>query len=92
MRLVGHIVRVLLKAKDHRWSRINKIIGGTPILSGLNRMAGMVLGLLIGCAMIWVFMIIAGVAFGSSYDNMIAGNPVLEFIDSHNLITTIITK
>lgn len=71
---------------------INKIIGGTPILSGLNRMAGMVLGLLIGCAMIWVFMIIAGFAFGASYDSMIAGNPVLEFIDSHNLITTIITK
>ena len=29
VRLAGHIVRVLLRAKDHRWLRINKIIGGT---------------------------------------------------------------
>ena len=29
VRLSGHIVRVLLKAKDHKWKRICKIIGGT---------------------------------------------------------------
>ena len=29
VRLTGHIVRVLLKAKDHKWLRIKKIIGGT---------------------------------------------------------------
>ena len=29
VRLSGHVVRVLLKAKDHKWKRICKIIGGT---------------------------------------------------------------
>lgn len=34
VRLSGHIVRVLLKAKDHKWNRIEKIIKGT--MTGLN--------------------------------------------------------
>ena len=29
IRLAGHCVRVLVKAKDHKWKRIKKIIGGT---------------------------------------------------------------
>lgn len=29
VRLTGHIIRVLLKAKDHKWLRIKKIFGGT---------------------------------------------------------------
>ncbi len=71
---------------------IGWIMKEAPVLGIMNRVGGLVFGLFIGCILIWVFMIIAGFAFGASYDNMIAGNPVLEFIDSHNLITTIITK
>ena len=29
VRLTGHCIRVLIKAKDHKWDRIKKIIGGT---------------------------------------------------------------
>ena len=68
------------------------IMREVPILSGLNRIGGLILGLGIGLGVIWVFMIIAGIAFGSAYDEMIEGNTVLEFLNNNNLITTILTQ
>ena len=36
IRLFGHIIRVLLKAKDHKWKRIKIIIGGTAAGLGFH--------------------------------------------------------
>ena len=71
------------------------IIGGhiivfNPVLSVANRLCGMILGLGWGLVVIWIFMIIAGVVFGKSYDAMIAGNIFLEKLDQNNVITKIL--
>ncbi|MCR5213000.1 MAG: CvpA family protein [Eubacterium sp.] len=65
---------------------IGWVMKEAPVLSGINRLGGLVFGLGVGCVLIWVFMIIAGIAFGSKYDEMISGNVVLETIDKYNLL------
>jgi hypothetical protein len=50
----------------------------------------MILGLIMGMIFIWIFMIIAGLAFGSSYDKMIEGNVILETLNEYNMVAKIL--
>ena len=69
---------------------VNKIMADVPILAGINRTTGLLLGLASGLILIWVFMVIASVAFGSAFDNMIAESQLLQFIYNHNIIMKIL--
>jgi uncharacterized membrane protein required for colicin V production len=70
---------------------ISRAMEEDPVLSGMDRLAGMVLGLGVGIVMVWVFMIIAGVAFGSEFDKMITGNEILQKVNDTNLLLKVIT-
>ena len=69
---------------------INHATKKVPGLSLLNRFGGFLLGTAIGIVVVWIFMIIAGIAFGSSFDEMVAGNVILEKINDYNIILHII--
>ena len=63
-----------------------------PVLSGADRFAGMLLGLAVGIVVVWVFMIIAGLAFGSEFDSMIESSKIITFINNNNLLLKAITN
>lgn len=69
---------------------ITSAMDGDAVLSGFNRFAGMLLGLGVGFIIIWIFMIIAGFAFGSAYDSMIEENQLLQMINDNNLLLRLI--
>ena len=71
---------------------INRSMDEDPVLSGINRFLGMLLGLAVGVVIVWGFMIIASIAFGSQYDSMIAGNEILQKINDTNLLVKVITS
>lgn len=68
----------------------NIIMESVPVLSGINRVSGMLLGLLMGVVLVWIFMIIASLVFGADFDRMINGNVILEKINEYNLIARVI--
>ncbi len=70
---------------------ITKTMDESPVLSGMDRLAGMVLGLGVGVVIVWVFMIIAGIAFGSDFDKMVSGNEILQKVNDTNLLLKLIT-
>lgn len=66
-----------------------KIISKIPIIRGINRLFGGILGLAEGLLILWclcIFIIIfSGTAFGSECMEIIAGSKILSFIYNHNL-------
>ncbi len=70
---------------------ISRTMEESPVLSGMDRLAGMVLGLGVGVVMVWVFMIVAGIAFGSEFDNMVAGNEIVQKINDTNILLKVLT-
>lgn len=71
---------------------IRKTMEEEPILSGIDRFFGMILGLAVGLVVVWIFMIIASIAFGSEYDTMIGGNEILIKLNEYNLLLRILTN
>lgn len=69
---------------------VGHIIDFNPVISGANRLCGMILGLGVGLVIIWIFMLFAGIIFGKSYDAMISGNAFLEALDQNNIIMRIL--
>ena len=82
LRLILMVVNLLLR----------KFIMGIPILAGIDRAGGLVLGLFAGIFVIWVFMILAGFFFGAEYDSMVADSAFLTKLDETNLIMRLIVK
>lgn len=82
LRLLLMIVYVLLR----------KAIMSIPILAGVDRVGGLILGLCAGLFIIWIFMIAAGIFFGAEYDGMIAESTLLTKLDESNLIMKAIMK
>lgn len=76
LRLIFLLIRII----------ISQVIDSNPVLAGVNRLGGFLLGIVWGFALIWIFMIIASFAFGSSYDSMIEGNQLLVLLDKNNLL------
>ena len=71
---------------------IRKSMEADPVLSGADRFAGMILGLVAGIVVVWAFMIIAGLAFGSEFDSMIESSKIITFINNYNLLLKAITN
>ncbi len=61
-----------------------------PIIAGVNRLGGMILGAAVGMAIIWLFMAVASVAIHKSYSGMIGDNPILLWLDQNNIFTKMI--
>ena len=71
---------------------IRKLMDEEPVLSGLDRFAGMLLGIAVGVGIVWIFMIIASLAFGSKFDEMIDGNRLIQLINDYNILLKVITS
>ena len=71
---------------------LRKVIMSIPILAGVDRAGGLVLGLFAGVFVIWIFMVMAGLFFGAEYDGMIAESALLTKLDETNLIMRLIMK
>ena len=71
---------------------IRKTMEEDPVLSGLDRFFGMVLGIAVGLVVVWIFMIIASIAFGNEFDAMIAENEILVKLNEYNLLLKVLTN
>lgn len=67
-----------------------KIIEKIPLIHGINRLFGALLGLAEGLLILWCIcifiMIFSGTSFGTSCMEIINASPVLSFIYNHNII------
>jgi len=74
--------------------QILKVIQKLPILKGINRLLGGIIGLAEGLLIIWAvcifIMIFSGSAFGTSCMSVIRASKVLAFIYDHNLLASAI--
>ena len=71
---------------------IRRSMEENDVLSVADRIMGMILGLVVGIVIVWIFMVVASIAFGSSYDEMIRGNAFLETINDFNIITKLMSQ
>ena len=71
---------------------MRKMIMSIPVLAGIDRVGGMLLGLAAGLFVIWIFMILASLFFGAEYDTMIADSVLLTKLDESNMIMRLIMK
>ena len=66
-----------------------RIIERIPVIRGINRLFGAVLGLAEGLLTLWCIcifiMIFSGTSFGASCMEIISGSPILSFIYNHNI-------
>ena len=69
---------------------IRLMIESDPVLSGVNKLGGFLVGIAAGVIIIWIFMVIAGLFFGSAFDEMIEGNVMLEKFNETNIIQKIL--
>ena len=76
--------------------RLSNVINHIPILGGLNRIAGGVIGLAEGVIFLWVIcmiiMMLSGTDFGITCERAIKGSQFLTFIYEHNYLMTIINS
>lgn len=90
--IVTFIVMVILLAI---LCKVLNLISKLPILNELNKTAGLLVGLLQGFIIIWIFFIIITVfsatSFGGSLFEMINDNKVLTIIYDNNLLLKLIT-
>lgn len=68
--------------------RITKILTEIPILHGMDKAGGMMLGLIQALAIIWslfiLIMLLGNTSLGTAAFEQIRSNPVLEFLFEHN--------
>ena len=76
--------------------RLSNLINHIPILGGINRIAGAVLGLAEGVIFLWVIcmiiMMMSGTDFGITCHRVIVNSPVLNFIYEHNYLMLLINS
>lgn len=63
-----------------------------PILTGIDKLGGMILGAVVGLAIIMIFMAIAFCALKGSYSEMIGDNPILTLLDQNNVFIKLLTN
>lgn len=72
------------------------IIGDLPVIGGLNRLAGGVLGLGSGLIIVWVIFIIVTLLYSTSLGEMcfqnISDSEILSFLYEHNILMDVVTK
>ena len=68
--------------------RILQVLNSIPVIGGINRLLGAIIGLAEGLLLIWVvcliIMALSGTDFGKQALEVINGNEVLKFIYNHN--------
>ncbi len=78
--LIYLIIRILMK--------LSRVISKIPIIGGVNRILGAILGLAEGLLVIWllclVVMMLSGTKFGMSAVDVINGNAFLKFLYDNN--------
>ena len=83
---------VILFILSHALNLISKL----PLLNGLNRAAGLVVGLFGGCIAIWIFFLVITVfsasPLGKNIFQMINDSQILTFIYENNLLLKGITE
>ena len=86
--VISVIVRVALYILD--------IIGHLPILGGLNRLAGGLLGCVTGLLIVWMLFIAITILYdtslGSLFLNNIEENQFLQILYNHNILMDLVTK
>ena len=86
--IVNIVFKIILVAAD--------ILSKLPIISGLNRLIGMILGIIQGTLILWVLCIaltaISGTLLGQQIFEMINASRFLTFIYDNNYIMAIITS
>lgn len=74
--------------------RLSNLVNHIPILGGINRFFGAILGLVEGTLFLWVIcfaiMMLAGTDFGATCEKVIRENAVLSFIYDHNYLSNAI--
>lgn len=72
------------------------IIGDLPVIGGVNRLAGAVLGLGTGLVIVWVLFVLVTLAYDTSIGQqcfaMISENEILQMLYDNNLIMKYIMK
>ena len=74
--------------------RLSNMINHIPILGGINRLGGAIIGLAEGVLFLWVacmvVMMLSGSDLGIACEKVIRENPVLTFIYEHNYLMDIV--
>lgn len=86
--LISIVFRILIVIAD--------IISKLPIINGVNRVAGTLLGLVQGLLILWVLCIaltaFSGTVYGQKIFQMINDSTVLTYIYNHNILNNIFTN
>lgn len=86
--LVFLIIRLIL--------RLSNLFNHIPVLGGINRILGAVLGLAEGVLVLWVIclivMMLSATQIGISCQQVIAGSQVLRYIYEHNYIMNLVNS
>ena len=84
--VIWTILRAILLALD--------VVAKLPVLNGINRLAGGILGLAMGVTIVWVVFLLVTVLcngdFGRSFFALICENPFLLFLYNQNVIMKIV--
>ena len=82
------VVRIILYVLD--------IIGNLPVIGGLNRLAGGILGLGTALIIVWILFIVITMVYDSSIGKLflgnIAENEFLQFLYNNNILMNYLTK
>lgn len=72
-----------------------KILTRLPLVHGMNKLLGLLLGVVEGFLCVWLILYMIqmreGILFGIDFRNMITHNSFLSFLSEHNLITHLMT-
>ncbi len=69
---------------------LGAVVKEVPVLAGINRLGGVILGGVIGLALVWIFMTITSIALHDTYNTLLGDNVLLVWLDEHNIFTKII--
>ena len=76
--------------------RLSNLLNRVPVLGGVNRLAGAIIGLAEGVLILWVIcliiMMMAGSQFGISCEKVIKDSVFLNFIYEHNYLMAIVNS
>ncbi|MBP3460664.1 MAG: CvpA family protein [Lachnospiraceae bacterium] len=90
-RVVVILLIYLLCVFGFKWViGVLKLLTKLPVVHGLNKLFGLLLGLIEGFLLVWLLLYIIqikeGSLFGVDFRTMIMGSPFLGFLSDHNLI------
>lgn len=76
--------------------RLSRLINHIPILGGINRIAGAVIGFAEGVIFLWIICMVitmmSGTDFGINCERTITGSPLLTFIYEHNYLMILLNN